>query len=585
MLSAETMKNNRLYTLWGFFFGLLFPVMALSLAYAAGDLSFTAESLWRLHRENYFLLIIELAPIVLALAGYIVALKEGSALRKAEQSAAELRKIIEDANAPVIGIDLAVNINEWNQAAETLTGHKKEDVLGQKLDDRFIAEESINIANAVFESALRGEDLKSFEVNLLTSSSDRVELFLSATARRDVNDQVIGVICVGQDLTETREKTRVAEQANKLELIGSLTGGIAHDFNNLLSVIQGNVRILAEEVNQDDQDLKEVIEDTLSATQDGVNLNKQLLSFAKKQKMTASEIDVNELVTRVFRLLERTMQHGVSLSLNCSSETLTTNAASGRLESAIINLCINARDASEAGGEISVSTGVVKKARGVDGKLRSYVFISVADNGCGIKSEDLALVTEPFFTTKPDDQGTGLGLSMVRGMVDQAEGWLDISSEEGVGTEVVIYLPQIAAEPAPAAETVAQSVEKPKKDLGAILVVEDDERVKRFAKRCLEHEGYTVLVADSAESAMETLEARADIKVVFSDIIMPGGCNGLELASWLRAQHPRVKVQLTTGYEELLSQAESESGFSVLSKPYSQSELAEAIETLYFRKQ
>jgi len=579
------MKNKRLYTLWGLLFGLLFPVMALSLAYAAGDLSFTAESLWRFHRENYFLLIIELAPIVLACAGYIVGVKEGSALRKAEQSAAELRKIIEDANAPIIGVDLAVNINEWNQAAETLTGYKKEDVLGQRLDDRFIAEESINLVNAVFESAHRGEDLKSFEVNLLTPEGDRVELFLSATARRDADDQVNGVICVGQDLTETHEKTRVAEQANKLELIGSLTGGIAHDFNNLLSVIQGNVRILAEEVNQDDQDLKEMIEDTLSATQDGVNLNKQLLSFAKKQKMTPSEIDVNELVTRVFRLLERTMQHGVSLSLKCSSETLTTNAAPGRLESAIINLCINARDASEAGGEISVSTGVVKKARGVDGNLRSYVFISVADNGCGIKSEDLALVTEPFFTTKPDDQGTGLGLSMVRGMVDQAEGWLDISSEEGVGTEVVIYLPQLAAEPAPAAETVAQSVEKPKKDLGAILVVEDDERVKRFAKRCLEHEGYTVLVADSAESAMETLEARADIKVVFSDVIMPGGRNGLELASWLRAQHPKVKVQLTTGYEELLSQAESESGFSVLSKPYSQSELAEAIETLYFRKQ
>ena len=264
---------------------------------------------------------------------------------KSERLAAELTQFIDTANAPIFGIDADGLINEWNQTAAKITGFEKEDVLGQDLVQGFITEEYRESVKAVLDNALKGVESSNYEFPLYTKNGDRVEVLLNATTRRDVNGNIIGVIGVGQDITDAKVAQTALQQAQKMEVVGQLTGGLAHDFNNLLTVISGNLNFLIDELDVVSTDVAEIIDDAQSAAKDGAELTHRLLAFARQQVLEPQETLVNDLILDTSRLMGRTLGEDIRISTALASENPVVMVDQGQLESALMNLCINSRDA------------------------------------------------------------------------------------------------------------------------------------------------------------------------------------------------------------------------------------------------
>ncbi|HET7738735.1 MAG TPA: ATP-binding protein [Tepidiformaceae bacterium] len=371
-------------------------------------------------------------------------------------------------------------------------------------------------------------------------------------------------------------------QSQRMESLGQLTGGVAHDFNNLLTVVMGNAELLTMDpaANPQQRELAEMI--AVSARR-GAELTHSLLAFARKQALSPKAVDLNQMVAGMHAILRRALGEQVKVELIRGEGLWRAMVDQGLLENALLNLCLNARDAMPGGGRLTLETGNIQldsdyAARHAEVMAGAYVMLSVSDTGMGIPPEQLDRIFEPFFTTKEVGKGTGLGLAMVYGFVKQSGGHISVYSEEGQGTSVKLYLPR-AIEAAESADPEDKSAVEVVGGTETILLVEDDDGVRRYAGGLLRTHGYTVVEAANGTEALAVIEARDDLDLLFTDVVMPGGMNGRQLADAAREIRPGLRVLFTSGYtdEAIVHHGELEPGARLLNKPYGRAELARAI--------
>jgi two-component system, NtrC family, sensor kinase len=380
-------------------------------------------------------------------------------------------------------------------------------------------------------------------------------------------------------------------QAQKMEAVGQLTGGVAHDFNNLLTVAVGNIELAAGMVGS--SVVRQRLEAGLKALQRGQQLTGRLLTFARRRPLKTVVVDLRRKLPELAELIEPSIGRQVSLTVEAAPDVWPVEVDDGELQIALLNLAINARDAMSGGGKVRISARnlalpIRERPPALRDLAEELVTVTVADEGQGIPPELLARIFEPFFTTKSEGKGSGLGLAQVYGFAKQSNGAVTIESEVDRGTSVTLYLPRAAdaattkaaggaaAAPAPSPAD-AERWEAPNRGgLGRILVVEDDADVAEMAAASLERLGYRVTVADRARRALEILADDPRYDLVFSDIVMPDGMSGLDLADEIERRHPDVPLLLTTGYaaQERLATADRD----VLPKPYAIDQLKAAIE-------
>jgi len=379
-----------------------------------------------------------------------------------------------------------------------------------------------------------------------------------------------------RDLTKVKEQEEKLRRTHKVEALGQLTGGIAHDFNNLLTIILGNMEIL--QARNIGSDAKEIIAEVFDVVNQGSQLVSQLLAFGKRQSLNPESVDINEVSQRLTKLLVRTLGEDIEIEMKLKPDLWRTYVDPTQLENALLNIMINARDAMQAGGKIIIKTDNVEFTdRNIPNGLKisggEYVEVSIIDTGTGMSPDVTARVFDPFFTTKAVGMGTGLGLSMVHGFVEQSSGGVTVESEEGHGSVISIYLPRTTYS---RATDGSENKEKDQlyESIGCkILHVEDDPRVRQINTRRLMELGYDVLTAKDAPSALKILSENEDVRIVFTDIVMPGGMTGVELADEIRVLNPNAKVLLTTGYSNEVVAGRGES-YQILKKPFSKDDLA-----------
>ncbi|GAC1622630.1 MAG: hypothetical protein NVS9B10_06820 [Nevskia sp.] len=376
-------------------------------------------------------------------------------------------------------------------------------------------------------------------------------------------------------------------QSQRLESVGQLTGGVAHDFNNLLTVILGNAEILAEllQANPRQRSLAEMI---AGAAERGAALTRHLLAFARKQALDPKPTDVNQLVARLDGLLRRTLGEHIEIAFVRGAGQWRTMIDPVQLESALLNLSLNARDAMPDGGRLTIETANARIDQNhadqhPDLQAGQYVMLAISDTGAGIPAKILPRVFEPFFTTKEQGKGTGLGLSMVFGFVKQSGGHVSIGSEPGQGTTVKLYLPRLIG-PDDGAHAVPLAAVAAAEERGQeiVLLVEDDALVRSYARSQLESLGYAVLEADCGPAALEILDQRRDIDLLFTDVVMPGGMTGRQLAEEALRRRPRLKVLYTSGYGEnaIVHHGRLDPDVHLLGKPYRRMDLSRKLREL-----
>jgi PAS domain S-box-containing protein len=392
------------------------------------------------------------------------------------------------------------------------------------------------------------------------------------------SNQHNALIAIARDLTESIAAEQKLRHAQKMEVIGRLSGGMAHDFNNLLTIIIGGAETLSDE-NGKDSPVGQLAAMIRSAGERGAELTRQLLSFARRQPLEPRSVQVNDLAVGMESLLRRSLGEDVELRVIRDDQAWPAMADPAQLESALLNLALNARDAMPLGGKLTIETANVvldeafSKAN-EDIAAGEYLVVAVSDNGEGMSPETISQAIEPFFTTKAVGKGTGLGLSMVHGFVKQSKGNLKIYSELGVGTTIKLYLPRADATEA----AVRSDLDAARIPGGAerILLVEDDDLLREHVRKQLDSLGYRVSVAASPHRALEILETEDDIDLLFTDVIMPGGLNGRQLADRANALRPGLKVLYTSGYTDdaIVHHGQLDSGINLLNKPYRKRDLA-----------
>ncbi len=380
-----------------------------------------------------------------------------------------------------------------------------------------------------------------------------------------------------QDITESKRVENKLRHTQKMEAVGNLTGGVAHDFNNLLAVILGNAEILQHRLGEDDRATKAI----LRAASRGAELTRQLLAFSRKQPLHPRTIELDAIVAEMSDLLERTLGETVEIRTSTAPGLWTALADPGQLENALLNLAINARDAMPDGGVLTIETANEHlkdsdAAVRLDASPGRYAVLAVGDTGCGMRSEVLERAFEPFFTTKDVGKGSGLGLSMVYGFVKQTGGHVTIHSEEGRGTTVKLYLPHAeAAVVRPSQEAATE----PRGRGESILVLEDDPDVRKLAVSMLQDLGYKVLEAEDGKAALATLDGASRIDLLLSDVVLPGGMSGPEVAEQARRRHPALKVLFMSGYAdtEVGRDEPLQTGAGFLEKPFHRHKLAQKV--------
>jgi PAS domain S-box-containing protein len=389
------------------------------------------------------------------------------------------------------------------------------------------------------------------------------------------------IVAVGRDVTERARLEEQLNQAQKLEAVGQLTGGIAHDFNNLLTVIVCNLDLLKEHPAIPASAVQS-IDLALNAALRGSDLTRQLVAFARRQALVPQPFSLNQRVTATVDLLQRTLGEHVEIKLVLASDLWPAMADPSQFESALVNLAINARDAMDRSGRLTIETANTEidedyAQANVDVAVGDYVLLCVSDTGSGMSPDVLARAFEPFFTTKTH-HGSGLGLSMVYGFARQSRGHVKIYSEPGHGTTVRLYLPRAAEKIGPAKGDLPGRVQAARPN-ERILVVEDNAEVRQTVIRQLHELGYETIEASGGKEAMEILKRGDRVELLFSDVVMPGGMDGTQLAAAAKALRPGLKVLLTSGFARASIQDGATSTYlkNLLSKPYRKTELAQRL--------
>ncbi|MBK8906646.1 MAG: PAS-domain containing protein [Rhodospirillales bacterium] len=511
----------------------------------------------------------------------------GAMARQREVEAA-LRQ--SEARLQLIADSLPAGIAYWdkndcclfaNRRFAAAFGLRKEQVIGRPSID-VVGRESLAAVQGYIDTVLGGSGV-TFE-HQVTLASGRVAMVRSTLLPdTDADGGVAGYFVLSLDITRHKQAEDAILQAQKMEAIGQLSSGIAHDFNNLLTVILGNLLPLGENP-ADVDDIREYIDPAIEAARKGAKLTERLLTFARRQPLSPELIDVEALVAGAVRLLRRSLPSDIEIITVSRGQPYPALADAYQLENALLNLAFNSRDAMPNGGCLKLETTFVRIGAGESDEAGvdpgDYVRISVTDTGAGMDAATQARVFEPFFSTKQEQGGSGLGLSMVYGFVQESGGAIRIESASGRGTTIVMLLPRgdVGADAEQSQATPSAPQTAPNGDL--VLLVEDDDKVRAVVRRQLMTLGYHLIEAANAEEALELLRNVRDLTMLLTDIVMPGSMSGVDLGRAAKSLKPDLKVLLMTGYagQDRMRELEDAS-FPLLQKPFDQQQLAAAIAT------
>jgi PAS domain S-box-containing protein len=501
--------------------------------------------------------------------------------RALQESEERYRSVVESARDGIFTLAPDGSITSLNAAFEVATGWSRKEWVGRQFRDILHPEDAPK-AMRLFDCVLRGEAVPAFELRVAAKETGHIPTEFSATAQQ-LNGRAVGVLGIARDLRERHRMEEQLRQVEKLDSIGRLAAGIAHDFNNLLTVQQGHISLLCTEQELPDKmgvHLKEIA----GAADRAAELTQQLLLFSRRRPMHRRRIDLNEAVVSLARMLDRVVGEDIALNLDCDDHLPCIDGDAGMMEQVLMNLVMNARDAMPAGGRIELATRSVSLTER-DAQSHpmarpgQFVCLAVTDTGSGIPQEVLENIFEPFFTTKDIGKGTGLGLATAHGIVRQHEGWIEVESRPGAGTKFSIFLPAVDAAEEPIARPAASL--GPRGGTETILAVEDEESLRKLLRTVLERSGYQVLLASDGVEALELWRERsASVDLLLTDMVMPRGISGQELATKLLAERPDLKVLIMSGYAPQGRDMDNGPGhrrFNFLQKPYRPRDLTAAV--------
>ena len=576
-------------------------VPADALATAAGTGRFTTEA-WRLRKDgSRFWAMVVIDPIHQGgkLIGFAKITRDMTEQRNAQLAALEserrFRLLVQGvADYAIYMLDPDGTITNWNTGATHIKGYSAAEVIGQNFSMFYTPEDrAAGVPGRALEHARRDGR---YELEGWRVRKDGTQFWANAVidAIRDDDGRLIGFAKITRDLTERRQAQLELDgsreqlvQSQKMEAIGQLTGGIAHDFNNMLTGISGSLELMRTRLAQGRfNDFERYIAAAQGAASRAAALTHRLLAFARRQTLDPKSVDANKLIGSLEDMVRRTVGPATHIETVLAIGLWPTLCDPNQLENALLNLCINARDAMPDGGRITIETANrwidERSARQRDMQPGQYVAISVSDTGTGMTADVLARAFDPFYTTKPAGQGTGLGLSMVYGFAKQSAGQVRIYSEVGEGTSVHLYLPRHPGQWV-GEETEPQVAQAPKAGAGeTVLVVDDEPSVRMLIAEVLDELGYSAIEAADGTSALKVLRSDVRIDLLITDVGLPGGLNGRQMVDAARVDRPNLKVLFITGYAENASigGGHLERGMHVLTKPFAIDTLAARIRSI-----
>jgi PAS domain S-box-containing protein len=482
----------------------------------------------------------------------------------------EVQAMFDSSHDVICVFDAAGKFKHVNQHAELLWGYRPEELIGGSYLDH-VHPDDLEITERSGHEVAAGVPTKNFLNRYIHKDGTAVPLMWSAVKSVSQNS----IIGIARDMREHMAAEEKLRQAQKLEAIGRLTGGIAHDFNNLLTVVIGSNETLVDALD-DHPELKAVANLGLDAAERGAELVSRLLASARSQPLAPQAVDCSKFLGGLLPILRRTISSAIEIDVEAPDEDLRCMADLTQLTSAMLNLCINARDAMPGGGRLTLSA--VRRAPAGDDP--AFVVLSVADTGEGMSPQTLARALEPFFTTKPEGQGSGLGLSMVHGFAGQSGGRLEIDSDLGRGTRISLFLPRtcrLEAQAPASLPTVGQT------QVRHVLLVEDDDLLRDQVKRQLTSLGCRVTAHRNGHDALRRLHAENDVDLLMTDVVMPGGLNGRQLADQARQLYPDLAILFTSGHtdEPTIRALRMEGDAAFLGKPYRRGDLARKLADLF----
>jgi PAS domain S-box-containing protein len=487
------------------------------------------------------------------------------------------QRIFETTLDLILVVDRRGNFIRVSPSSARILGYAAEEMVGHNATE-FLYPPDLESTRGEMRLARHGRLTRNFETRYVHKTGRVVTLAWTGIWSEPEQQHFF----IGRDMTERIAAEEMLRQSQRLEAIGQLTGGIAHDFNNLLGVVMGNLDLL-QELTPENSEAATLVKEALDACLSGAELNRRLLAFARRQPLQPKVVEINGLVGGMAKLLGRTLGEDIEIKLSLASDLWPVEIDPAQLESALTNLAVNARDPMPSGGSLVIATRNTQldadyAEANVEVTPGDYVLLEVTDAGAGMAPEVMSRVFEPFFTTKELGKGTGLGLSMVFGFVRQSGGHIKIYSEVGFGTTVRIYLPRVEAQPAKPAPSMSAPLPKA---VGrqVVLAVEDDDQLRRVLMKQLKELGYSGIAAENGPRALEDLRGDEKIDLLLTDIVMPGGIDGTDLAQVAMHMRPELKVLFTSGFPQVAS---GQIGIvsadqMLLSKPYRKQDLAEAL--------
>jgi len=491
-----------------------------------------------------------------------------------------LQKVISNAGVSLQVLNINKEIMLWNKASELLTGYTQDEILSASdAWSKLIPNDKQrnSLLNKIEQVIQTSTSMRGEEITIQTKNNSKKTLHIDCQQLVDDLNQPIGAIALEQDITMRKHLEEQLLQSQKMEAVGTLAGGVAHDFNNLLTVILGDADLILDTINPENS-IYDLVKDIGSTARRAGELTRQLLLFSRNQTNIAKNLSLNHTANGLLKMLKRLLGENVHIELNLDPELWLINADEGHIEQTILNLCINARDAMPKGGNLLIATKNIiltdqDCAIHPKAKPGRYICLKVKDNGIGIDGKTIKRIFDPFFTTKKRGSGTGLGLAVVYGVINDMEGWLSVRSKVGIGTEFTVHLPAVfATKPDPkATRTLIQSAKQHIGNGELILLIEDEPTLCRSLARALKKNGYEVVTAnDSDEGQHQFHQYNNDLDLIISDVILPG-LSGVQLANEFSKTNPEIKILLMTGYLDRQEQADDikTKSYPLLQKPFS----------------
>ena len=535
-------------------------------------------------------------PIPRSNGTVMISYRDGTPRRLLDQARMRLAQIVESSDDAIVATDTQGIVTSWNKAAEKTFGHTADEIIGQSIKillppDRHQEEDRI------LQRILLGEPIERFDTTRVRKDRRTIQVSLSISPIFDASGNVVGASKIARDITEARLLEQQIRQSQKLEAIGQLTGGIAHDFNNLLGIITGNLELLDQDIHPADNIPDDPARNLHSArcvhiaqraAKRAAELTRRLLAFsANNEELKPAPTHLEHAIRNMLELGTRALGPEVTVTTVFDRTLLPVLVDPSALENALLNLMVNARDAMPKGGELRIATSAVNleessttvRSHGL--RAGRYACVAISDNGIGMSRETLEHAFEPFFTTKSRTQGTGLGLAMVYGFLKQSCGAASIHSEPGSGTTISLYLPFADSSAVMTnAKPVEQGATREGPHGGTLLLVDDEQDLIEIASTYLKRLGYKTLHAKDGTEALRVVTENPDIDLVVTDIIMPGGLNGVELVQKVRDINPSIRCIYTSGFpaDALAHKSLEVRDCELIRKPYRLAELKEAIQ-------